>query len=309
MHTDRDVTRMVQTWLRNDEHESADRVMDNVLALLDTTPQRRPTWSARRNVSPRGVARWAIAAAAVLVIAVVGINLLPTGGVGPAVTASPSPSATPTPTPTPTPTAPPSPSAAALVPPMGLVEVGRHSFSQSGIAFSLDFTTSGWASSGVAVAPDGVNITKGVPPDKNAAWLLSWSIDGVYTDPCGDVPGPTLSPSAADLASAVATLPGAELVTAPTEVTLDGRVATFVSISIPEDIACPPGSFLLWWDGAVCDASGPCARWVTGLGETQYVWIFEIDGQHVWIEAETYRDASPALVQEVRQIVESIQFE
>jgi hypothetical protein len=305
MPTDRDVTRMVQTWLRKDEHESADRVLDNVLALLDTTPQRGPMWPARRNADPNTVARWAIVAAAVLVVAVIGIYLLPTGGVGPAVTASPSPS----PTPTPTPTVPPSPSAATLVPPRGLVEIGRHSFSQSGIAFSLDFTTSGWSSSGVAVAPDGVNITKGLPPDKNAAWLLSWSIDGVYADPCGHVPSPTLSPSAADLASAVATLPGAELVSGPTDVTLDGRVATFVSISIPEDVACPPRSFLLWWDDADCDAEGPCERWVTGLGETQYVWIFEIDGQHVWIEAETYKDASPALVQEVQQIVESIRFE
>ena len=48
MDTERDVTRIVRSWLRTDEHESADRVLDNVLALLDATPQRRSWWPARR---------------------------------------------------------------------------------------------------------------------------------------------------------------------------------------------------------------------------------------------------------------------
>ena len=39
MDTERDVTRIVQSWLRTDEHESADRVLDDVLALLDATQQ------------------------------------------------------------------------------------------------------------------------------------------------------------------------------------------------------------------------------------------------------------------------------
>ena len=44
MSTDRDTTRIVRSWLRTDEHESADRVLDAVLDQLDTTPQRRATW-------------------------------------------------------------------------------------------------------------------------------------------------------------------------------------------------------------------------------------------------------------------------
>ena len=44
MSTDRDITRIVRSWLRTDEHESADRVLDAVLDRLDTTPQRRATW-------------------------------------------------------------------------------------------------------------------------------------------------------------------------------------------------------------------------------------------------------------------------
>ena len=43
-----DTTRIVRSWLRMDEHESADRVLDVVLDSLDATPQRRPWWPARR---------------------------------------------------------------------------------------------------------------------------------------------------------------------------------------------------------------------------------------------------------------------
>lgn len=48
MNTEPDVTRIVRSWLRVDEHESADRVLDAVLDQLDTIPQRRvrrwPAW-------------------------------------------------------------------------------------------------------------------------------------------------------------------------------------------------------------------------------------------------------------------------
>ena len=64
MATERDVTRIVQSWLRTDEHESADRVLDNVLALLDATPQRRSWWPARRFADMNITAKLATAAAA-----------------------------------------------------------------------------------------------------------------------------------------------------------------------------------------------------------------------------------------------------
>ena len=51
MSTDRDITRIVRSWLRTDEHESADRVLDAVLDQLDTTPQRRSTWWPARRFS------------------------------------------------------------------------------------------------------------------------------------------------------------------------------------------------------------------------------------------------------------------
>jgi hypothetical protein len=71
MSSDRDATRIVRSWLRTDENESADRVLDAVLDRLDTTPQRRATWwptSRYNDMNP--IQRLAVmAAAAVLVIA------------------------------------------------------------------------------------------------------------------------------------------------------------------------------------------------------------------------------------------------
>lgn len=42
MSADRELTRIVRSWLQTDEHESVDRVLDVVFGRLDTTPQRRP---------------------------------------------------------------------------------------------------------------------------------------------------------------------------------------------------------------------------------------------------------------------------
>jgi hypothetical protein len=305
MSTDRDTTRIVRSWLRTDEHESADRVLDDVLARLDATPQRRPLWPARRIADMNSFAKFAIAAAAVLVVAVVGYNLLPGSrdvGVGPAV--SPSPSATSSPSPSPA-----ASSTAEAFPPAGALEIGRHALTQNDVAFTLDISTSGWFSSGLTVPPDGGTLKKGTIGQVDSAWMLIWSIDGVYTDPCGHVAGPPVSPSATDLAAAVAAMPGVDVITGPVDVTLDGLPAKHVAITVREDVDCDASDFYLWYDDVQCDGDDPCPRWASALGQTSKVWIIEVDGTHVWIEAETYKGASPELEQEIQQIVDSIRFE
>lgn len=95
MSAERDVTRVVRSWIRTDEHESADRILQTVLSRLDATPQRRSGWSAWRSYRMNTYAKLAAAAAAVLVVAVVGYQFLPRpGGPGgqPTVTPSPTPS-------------------------------------------------------------------------------------------------------------------------------------------------------------------------------------------------------------------------
>lgn len=257
-------------------------------------------------------AKLAIAAAAVLVVAVVGINLLPgTSPVvgGPAVSLSPSPQASPSPSPSPQPRIrlEPSPVADAF-PPAGQLSIGRHRFSQNGIPFSLEVSTPGWLSDGSQVAPDGGSLTKGdATPQK--VWMILWSIDGVYADPCGHVAAPPVSPSATDLAAAVAAMPGLDIVTGPIDVTLGGKSAKHVAIKVREDIACSPEQFYMWYDDVRCGQSDPCQRWATALRETNRIWIVEVDGKHIWIEAETLDSASPETVAGIQQMIDSIQFE
>jgi hypothetical protein len=93
MSTDRDTTRIVRSWLKTDEYESADRVLDAVLDQLDTTPQRRATWWPARRLPPMSTSlRYGIAAAVVAVAAVVSFSFL-ANQVGPPSTPTPSASA------------------------------------------------------------------------------------------------------------------------------------------------------------------------------------------------------------------------
>ena len=91
--SDRDVNRAIRSWLHEDRHEDVSRIAGAVLDQVETTPQRRSWWPARRISDMNTYVKFAIAAAAVLVVAVVGYNFLPVrGGVGgPTATASPSP--------------------------------------------------------------------------------------------------------------------------------------------------------------------------------------------------------------------------
>ena len=91
--SDRDVNRAIRSWLHEDRHEDVSRVAGTVLDQVQTTRQRRSLWPARRFEFMNTYAKFALAAAAVLVVAVVGYNVLPgRGGVGGSTaTASPSP--------------------------------------------------------------------------------------------------------------------------------------------------------------------------------------------------------------------------
>ena len=298
MDAEREVARSVRSWLRTDGYESADRVLEVVLARLDTTPQRRSWWLARRIHDMSTYARLAIAAAAVIVFAVVGINLLPSTRVagGPAVTPSPSPSASPTPQPSP------SPMPAIVFPPSGVwATATRHQTTGGGVRYSFTVPTSDWISNGEW----GIDKGAGMGPD--GAGFILWPEEspvGVYANPCASAMAPAVGPSAARLAAAVATIPGIDLVSGPTDVTVGGYPAKHVVVTIREDVKCRPEDFYLWYgyrDGN--------ARYASQLGSTIRVWIVDVHGSIVWIDGETYKGAGKKPAQEIQQIVDSIQFE
>ena len=93
MSTDRDVERIVRSWMDEGVTQLPDRVLDLVLDQVPTTPQRRSWWPTWRFNRMNTYLKLLAAAAAVLVVAIVGYQFLQRdGGPGGQPTIAPSPS-------------------------------------------------------------------------------------------------------------------------------------------------------------------------------------------------------------------------
>lgn len=89
-------TRIVLSWLHEDAHEDAERVLLRALDEVDATSQRGSSRPVRMFTGMNSVTKLGIAAAAVVVVVVAGIQFLPRSGTsGGPPTASPTPTATP----------------------------------------------------------------------------------------------------------------------------------------------------------------------------------------------------------------------
>jgi hypothetical protein len=298
MSSDRE-SRIVRSWLKEDGHEDANRVLYAVLDQLDSTPQRRAGRLARRfRIMNSSGVRYgiALAAAIVVVIAAIGISLLPNSNLGNSGTPSQSLTASPTPEPSPV----------AELPPAGALAVGRHPLHLAGVSLSIEIPSEGWVSNGE------FGIDKDHQDSAESAGFIFWTKstpDYAFADPCAKRPpggiGPDLGRSRTKLGEAVANVPGTELVSGPSEVTVGGRAATHVVITIPNDISCDPNDFFLWED-----VKTRSARYATERNSTIYVWIIQAEFDSlVWIDGETYEESGPQAEQELRQIVESIEFD
>ena len=283
MSTDRDTTRIVRSWLRTDEHESADRVLDAVLDRIDTTPQRRSTWwPARRLPEMNNTAKLALGAAAVVVAAFLGIRfLLPGQNIG-----------GPGPTPTPTPE------------PRALVD---------GAEGPGTFTTEFYAETPVTVP---VGVTFEMPADWGAVrpWVIGPTsegpgaavalvqISGLYGDPClenAGAPDVPVGSTAAELASALTEHTAYEA-TAIGDFIVDGYDGVRMELAMPSDLdytTCQGGQFWVW--DAPFFSERP-DRWE--------LWIFDLDGTTAVLLAEV-TDATAQQQDQIQQIVDSMQLE
>jgi len=305
MSANNDISRVVRSWIREDEHDSADNILQVVLSRLDSTPQRRSWWPARRYASMNRPLQAAIAAAAVIAVAILGYNFLPrSGGSGgepsapPTVTSTLAPSIAPTSAPT-------SASCAAALPPSGPLAVGsRHCMILEGVPLSFSVQAPGWMSTSV-------DLIKGEYESPDGIGIVPWSStpENVYADPCAHTPlSPPPSATAAGFAAAVATIPGTDLVSGPSSVSVGGRPAQHVVLTIRQDLDCDPHDAYRWYDESTGGASGGW-RWFPELGSTIQVWIIDVDGTLVWIDAESFNNAGPGPAAEIQAFLDSIEFE
>lgn len=241
-----------------------------------------------------------IAAVAVVVIAVAGLNLLPAnGGIGGAPAATPSPTASPTPTPTAR-----ASTSAAVAWPSGNLASGRHDVllrlcdprgPQFGCnpdtqAFSFDLTSSSWTSD-----HDGI-LQSGVYPDSFAWIWFNGPINAVSTDPCARTYAPV--GSTAELADALTTIAGTAAV-GPTDVTVGGLPGKLVVLTLPKDPACDRTTFWLFGDGSV---------YPNTQASTIKVRVVEVDGAP-FIVFSDQATPNPELDHEIDRIVDSIRFD
>jgi len=303
MSTDNDVARSLRSWLKESRHEDADRVLDVVFDQIPATPQRRAGWLARRLPEMTSSTRIALAAAAVVVIAVVGYQLVGGSNVG-----------GPTPTPTPQATVTPTASAEPSAPADGSLPVGSSHVlwdrsSSLGIKIVVTIPAAGWfgdAGEGVlkkndnADAPDGAGLTVFA---RTNDLLVGYGDVYVYGDPCHwastkpDNPVTTVD-------EAIAALSGqaSRDVSTPVDATYDGYAGKYITLHVPDDAVfseCDEGEFrtLLQGDGAALYALDP--------GQFDLLTVLDVNGQLVIFDVAYYEGTPETVLDEVASIVES----
>jgi hypothetical protein len=239
-----------------------------------------------------GLARYAIAAAAVVIAAaVLSISILPGLGLG-------GPGATPSPTPTTSPAPTPSPPAATGSPagdqPSTLIVDAPFP-----VRISFDVGP-GWVLWGdVGGAGKGWYKRSADPP--SGIGMTFWRVTNVPKDPCDRDPldplDPPLGPSVDDLADALVGQPHT-VVSKDIAVTIDGYSGRYLDYTADDMSDCPIGQLHRWMTGGPTREALP--------GERDQVWILDVDGTRVVIDAFSFAGSSAEDLAELEAIAQTI---
>jgi len=302
MSADRDVTRIVRSWLHEDAREDADRVLNLVLNELDTTPQRRAGWLARRFFDMNGFARFATIAASAVAIVAIGFALVRGGNVGgPSPTESPSSAATPG-------------ASLATGPrllntlPEGDVVAGTYEI-DAVFPVRMTFTLPTGYNRGSGGESWIVGLQNGsVEPGHGIEFQIAWN---VYADPCHwalGQPSPRIGPTVDDLVTAMTSMVGFTA-SEVSDVTVGGLPAKAFDLRNGLDAAsCDQGGIRTVEFGDTSD-DGPS---YVGGDERQRIYVVQVGATRLMIMTYSHAigdaAAEAAAAAELQKIVESIQF-
>ena len=303
MSTDRDTTRIVRSWLDEGVTQLPDRVLDAVLDQVPATPQRRTVWFARRTPIMNRIVAVGLGAVAVVALLLIGSRLLgPPNNVGAG-------------DPTPTPEATAESSVAASPTPAGGIREGPFALTDGtldgdgpgGVPATVTISAPGWygePNEGILVKNDNAD-----PPD-GAGMIGPWYGDlYVYGDPCQwsstqpDAPATTVDELVAAL-----TAQASRNASAPIDITLDGYDGKSITLHVPDDANfgdCDERTFGSWTVGEGLEPY----RFHQGPGQIDELWILDRDGVLTVIDAGYYAETPSDHVDELRAIIESINFE
>ena len=297
MSAERDVNRIVRSWIREDEYDSADAILGIVLSRLDSTPQRRSSWPARRFSQMQRTTQGLVAAAAILVVAVAGYSILTRPGETTGNDQSPVPTAIPTALESPVPTIS-SPTAQQWPMVESTLEAGTYS------------TRSGFVVNLTATVPAGWSALNGGP---NVAELWREGAPGglafqtpaeVAVDPCDRSKGlEVVGPSVDALVTALGAMPSIA-VSEVADTAVDGYAGKQMTITAPDandECSSAPEAIRLW----VLPLG---LAWTIPAGASIHVSIVDVAGVRVVITVDD-AELSGQEQDELRQVVDSIGLE
>jgi hypothetical protein len=285
----RDPDRFVRAFLEEGPTELPDRSYDAVRAEIDHTRQ-RVVIGPWRLPNMSNFARYGIAAAAIVVVAVLAFNLLPKapGIAGPGATATPTPSPV-----------------SATVLPLGHLDPGTYYVDDPAFTQAKRFiftVPAGWTGTGRS------DIEKGDGTGK--LMLATWVVSHIYGDVCQwqDTLVPVGS-TVGELVSALAAQTGRTAST-PTDVTLGGFPAKRIELITPDmdlDAAfCHSGMLRYWPDPGPNENGG---LWSASGNHTDVVYAVDVSGKRLVVIARHYAGSSEQDVAELNAIVNSIRIE
>jgi hypothetical protein len=311
MSTDRDVTRIVRSWIDEGVTVLPDRVLDAVLDQVPATPQRRAGWLARR--FPPMNSRFVIWAAVAAAVAVMVFALAPRSNVG-------------THLKTPTPSATPSALSQGLL--RGPLSPGAYRIDEVfPIRATFDLPAD-W-SVGEEFAQGKVELYKAlrgsgsgegalgeVRSNIDAAVISFYVVTNAYIDPCHTLDGPMsppLGPSVDDLVN-VLTSPSGFQAGPISEVTIGGFHGKSFDLTKKIDSelcsADADGRLYQWTyastDNDMKDEERPAGTF--GF-QDQRISIIDVNGTRLMIVESIFDWTTPGEVGEMDQIVQSIRFE
>ncbi len=283
MTAPRDPDVLIREFLGEGQTELPDRAFETVRHEIHRTRQRAVIgpW---RTPSMNTLLKMALAAAAVVVIVVAGINLTPRdeGRIGRPNPASPTPLAS----------ASPVPGRALQDSPM---RVSGTEADGTPLNLTVDLPP-GWLNGGIYAEHE-------LAPPSGIAFFLS-VVDNTMSDPCASVgQSPKVGSTAGDLATALGEIAGTSA-TQPVKTTVAGYEATYVEVRLPATLPCPPSKFVLWQDGP-----GGGDWYALAPNELFRVWIIDVAGERVVLTGRSYPETSEAAKAELPGIFDSIVFD
>ena len=296
MSTDRDLNRIVRSWLDEGATSLPDRVLDAVLDQVPATPQRRPSWLARRTPTMNNTVRFALAAATVVAVALIGYQLLigpNVGGPGPAPSLTPAASSEPT---------------ASAIPALNgqaPLDPGQYRVTGTGLPIGITVTVpEGWGASGnwVLIGPNGNDLPNGMA-------IRFYAVQNLYLDPYAPDNGtldPRVGPSVDDLVSAIlnhADWTGAEA----SDVVVDGYSGQVVRFTLPPEVGTPGHEdFYFFIDPGGTPGAGS-GIWGFEPGQVFDFYIVDVNGQRLVFDVWHYPGTSEADLAAQQAVVDSIQ--